>query len=122
MSRPLGVGILAVLLIISGLFNLAAGFGFTRIGDPAAFGIPRLALLLGLVYLATGMGFLQKVALTWYLGVAISLLDIIRRVVLVGYGEIFSFLGIFVELVIIFYLLEPRVQQYFGVGKLARTK
>ena len=120
-SRPLGVGILGVLLIIGGLFNLAAGFGLTRIGDPSAFGIPRLALLLGLVYLATGIGFLQKATLAWYLGLAISFLDIIQKVILVGYGEIISVLGIFVEFVIIFYLFEPRVQQYFGVGKLART-
>ena len=120
-SRPVGVGILGVLLIIGGRFNLAAGFGLTRIGDPSAFGIPRLVLLLGLVYLGTGIGFFQKVALAWYLGLAISFLDIIRRIILVGYGEIISLLGIFVELVIIFYLLEPRVQQYFGVGKLART-
>lgn len=123
-SRPLGVGILAVLLIIGGLFNLLAGIGLTRLGDPSAFGIPSLALVLGLVYLAAGIGFLPKDVFAWYLGLAISFLDLARRIVLlaygVGYGEVlFLLLGILVELVIIYYLLEPRVQRYFGMGKQA---
>ena len=123
-SRPLGVGILGVLLVIGGLFNLLAGFGLTRIGDPSTFGIPSLALALGLVYLVAGIGFLVKEAFAWYLGLAISFLDILRRIALlaygVGYGEVlFWSLGIIVEFVIIYYLLEPRVQGYFGVGKQA---
>jgi hypothetical protein len=116
------VGILGVLLILAGLFNLVAGIGLTRPGDPFAFGNPSLALLLGLIYVATGIGFLQRVAFAWYLGLTISFLDFIRRIVLLAYGEsLFSLLGILVELVIIFYLLEPRVQQYFGVGRQARA-
>lgn len=77
--------------------------------------------MLGLVCLATGMGFLESVALAWYLGLAISFLDIIRRIFPVGYGEIVSLVGIFVELVIIFYVLELRVQQCFGVGRVTRA-
>lgn len=120
-SIPLGVGILGVLLILAGFFNLVDGIGLLPVADPSAFGIPTLALLLGLLYLGVGIGFFKKLAPAWYISLAISFLDIVRRIILVFvFSDIISLLGIVVDLFIIVYLLQPGVHQYFNDEKRGR--
>lgn len=120
--KPLGVTILGVLMILAGLFDIV-GSGLGRNADPFEAGLGYFGVLLGLLFLATGVGFLQGSKWAWTPGLILAFLNLVRILVVGSQsGYAVALPGIIVALIIIYYILTPRVQDYFGVGIKPRSQ
>ena len=85
--------------------------------DITIVALSAFAAGVGLLYLVTGVGFLQRVGWSWFLGLIVSILSLIRNIIeAVGGGITFAIPGIVVALIIIYYLTSPDVKAYFGRG------
>jgi hypothetical protein len=132
-ERPMGVSILAVLAIISGIFGILAileGFGIRVIGltDPAqqqvgGFGPGLGVISLGIVsfvvaiaQLAFGFGAWQLRPWAWTLGVVLQIVSIVITLVrMIGNGfSAGSLISLAISLAILFYLYQPDIRRAFG--------
>jgi hypothetical protein len=138
-KRPVGVTILAILAIIGGVLSLllalfgALGTGLAASGALAtsgatapatgvlAFATASLAIL-GILYLAFGIGALMLKGWAWTLGVIALVLGIISNLVsplINGNGYTGSaitniIISIVVEGLLLYYLFRPNVRAAFG--------
>lgn len=99
-KRPLMVTILGALYVIMGIL-----FGLLF------FEIPPLAIIIALIYIVIGVGFLRGWKIMWYLGVIFSILGIIgglfTLLVLVG------IIPLIINIIILVYLFKPNVKRFF---------
>lgn len=99
-KRPLMVTILGTLYVIMGIL-----FGLLF------FAIPPLAIIIALIYIVIGVGFLRGWKIMWYLGVIFSILGIIgglfTLLVLVG------IIPLIINIIILVYLFKPNVKRFF---------
>ena len=99
-KRPLMVTILRALYVIMGIL-----FGLLF------FAIPPLAIIIALIYIVIGVGFLRGWKIMWYLGVIFSILGIIgglfTLLVLVG------IIPLIINIIILVYLFKPNVKRFF---------
>ncbi len=141
--RPTGVTILGVLAILGGLFLLVGGVVLIGVGTLAASqiatgvtnagysGLSSLStgtiativtvlgavlLILGLLYLAYGIGFFTGKGWAWTLGMIGTVLGIILNIVQIALGSFTSAGGLIIGLIIVYYLTRPHVKAYFGKG------
>ena len=140
--RPTGVTVLGVLAILGGLGGIVAGgvllaaaaiistlnlsatypqLAGLAVGTIAAIiGIlGGLILIIGLLYLATGIGFFGGKGWAWTIGIIVSVLSIIVNIVQVivfpaGIGG--AIISIIIPLIIVYYLTRPHVKVFFGKG------
>lgn len=140
MKRPVGVTIIAVLAIIYGVFSLllallgllgtallASGVG--AVANRYSAGTLVYATIsdavLGILYLAFGIGAFTLKRWAWTAGVIALVLDVVRQIVGVvmrGFtaGNTVSFIiTIVVALVVLWYLFRPNVRAAFGIGRAA---
>lgn len=122
-GRPLGITILVILEVISGLiwFGSAASL---LIAAGAAVMIPLIGLLaggvlviisaisiiLGLVSFAIAWGFWIGASWSWSLAISLSILGIILGLLTLPAGII----TILINIAVICYLTRPHVKSYFG--------
>lgn len=126
-QRPTGVTILSVLGIIWGvvliLFGILAVLGGGLVAaslDAGAGGLiivfAIISIVIGVLYLAFGIGAWGLKPWAWMLGVigaGLSLLSSIAQMILTGdIGS--NVLGAIIAAVILFYLFTPPVKQAFG--------
>lgn len=135
MQRPVGVTILAVLAIIYGIFSLllallgllgasllAAGVGdvATRYSAGTLVYATISDAVLGILYLAFGIGAFRLKGWAWTTGVAALVLDVVRTivgVVIQGFsaGRIVGpSITIVIALLVLWYLFRPNVRAAFG--------
>jgi hypothetical protein len=128
MSRPLGVTILAILALISGIFGLLGGVTVVFLGGAAAAvgvldigGIVAimgvLTLALAVVSLALAYGFWTLKPWAWQLGIILEVLSIglaVLQVLFGGSGIPSVIISIVVAGIIIYYLNTPAVRKAFG--------
>lgn len=140
MKRPVGVTILAVLAIIYGIFSLLLALlgllgsallasGVAHRAVPYSAGTLAYATIsdtvLGVLYLAFGIGAFQLKRWAWTTGVVALVLDVVRQivgVVLHGFSasNIVGFIvTIVVAFVVLWYLFRVHVRAAFGFGKIA---
>jgi hypothetical protein len=137
-KRPLGVTILAILAIIGGLFSLLfAALGFLAAGVVAsgalagAYGSATVAqsttalafssgslIVLGILYLAFGIGAFMLKGWAWTAGIIALVLGIVSDIALpfltsTSFGPS-SIIGIVIDLALIYYLFRPNVRTAFG--------
>lgn len=113
-SRPGGITILGILAVIVGLLGLVGGAILLTSADPFTLALSALAVVIGLVYLATGYGFLTGAGWSWNLGIAVSVLSIIRNAIeAAGGGLVYALPGLIVPILILYYLTRPTVKSYF---------
>jgi hypothetical protein len=133
MKRPVGITIVAVIGIVYGIFTLllallgllgsallASGVGANAIKYSAgtlAYATISDAVL-GILYLAFGIGALRLSGWAWATGVVALVLEILRQVVSIviqgfGAGKIVT---IVIALLFLLYLLRPSVRGAFGAG------
>ena len=113
----MGVTVLAILAILIGVLGIAGGAVLLTSSDMTIVALSAFAVLVGLLYLVTGVGFLQGIGWSWYLGLIVSILSLIRNIIEAVEGGItFAIPGIVVALIIIYYLTRPEVKTYFGRG------
>jgi len=95
----------------SGLASLGAG---TIAAIITAIG--AIALILGILYLAVGVGFLGGKGWAWTLGIIVSIIGIVLDVVQIGFGAYSNVLGLIIGIIIVYYLTRPDVKAFFGKG------
>ena len=135
MKRPVGVTILAVIAILYGIFSLLLallgllGSALLASGVAAAaikYSAGTLAYatisdaVLGILYLAFGIGAFQLKRWAWTAGVVVLALDVVRQivgVVLHGFSAsnaVGFILTIVIAIVALWYLFRPNVRAAFG--------
>lgn len=127
-ERPVGVTVLAILQILLGILLLLGGFALTIIGfalpeifphvlrfaiRPALVGIALLGFASIAFILSYGLWNGKRWA--WAAALIFALLGIVLAVVSLflrpGIGELISLI---IDLMIVYYLMQPRLQAYFG--------
>jgi hypothetical protein len=129
-QRPLGVTILSILEIISGLFELGvggllliaagfvggmmpegvSGFGGILAGILTAIGI--VFIILGLFAFLITYGLWTGKGWAWALSLIFSIIGIILSILSLPTGII----GLIIEILILYYLTRPHVKAFFGRG------
>ena len=136
MQRPVGVTILAVIAIIYGIFSLLLALlgllgsallasGVAAVANRYSAGTLAYATIadavLGILYLAFGIGAFQLKGWAWTTGVVALVLDVVRQIVgfvviqgvstnkIVGASITFV-----IALVVLWYLVRPHVRAAFG--------
>ncbi|TMI07510.1 hypothetical protein E6H34_07945 [Candidatus Bathyarchaeota archaeon] len=79
-------------------------------------GLGAAILILGILYLAVGIGFLGGKRWAWNLGIIVSVIGIILDVIQMIGGNYGSILSLIISLLIIYYLMRPHVKVFFGKG------
>ncbi|HZY94298.1 MAG TPA: hypothetical protein VFE98_05470 [Candidatus Bathyarchaeia archaeon] len=143
-TRPTGVTVLGVLAILIGLGGIvfggllvlaAAVISTINIGSTypqlAGYSAGTIAILLGalggvlliigILYLVTGIGFFGGKGWAWTIGMIVSVLSIIANIVqaiIIFTGTIIGGTVVFttIPLIIIYYLTRPHVKAFFGKG------
>lgn len=107
-QRPLGVTIIAILMIISGIALLSTGAILLVVG------IGVVPIVLGIASFVMAYGLWKGKGWAWTITLIISVISIISAIVSIvfhGYGAITN---IIINAVIIYYLYRPNVKAYFG--------
>jgi len=124
-DRPILITIIAILTIIVALICILTGVGlyigsdaisslgdnFTDIGNILGLGM----LIMGLIMLVVGYGFLKGWTIMWYIGVICYAFNAIYSAYLIFNGQSSMVLDLVIALVILFYLSRPKVRAFFKV-------
>ena len=136
-KRPIGVTIIAILIIIDGILLLLAGIGVIAVGSLFISEIIGLGfVIIGAILLAVGIGYivvsyglLKGKRWSWtitvvllFIGIAIDVASIIIFEYFTFDTDTSSFLtsnsgsiaGIIISVIILYYLYRPHVKSYFG--------
>ena len=114
-GRPLGVTILALLQILSGLFWLVTGgLAVAAAGLAGIFGIILLLagavlVIIGIIGLIIGFGLWNMRSWAWIWAIIINILGIIFSLT----NPLQNALGIIISLIIVIYLMTPDIKSRF---------
>lgn len=122
-TRPLGVTIIAILIVISGVLILLVGLGLVAIGPIiglvfVVFG--SISLAVGIAYLVMAYGLLKGRGWAWTLSTIVLIIGIILEVIsiprTIALGSSLSgnIISIAISAFILYYLYRPHVKSYFG--------
>ncbi len=130
--RPAGITILAVLSILIGIFGLLGGIAIIGLsalfstssllgasaGLVSGFGLVLggIVVVVSLIWLAVGIGFLHGKGWAWTLGMIFSVLSILGAIGVTALGNYRSIVGVFIWGIMIYYLTRTRVKSFFGKG------
>ena len=120
-SRPFGVTIISILIIIAGVISLLIGIGSVAIGPliGLVFVVTgAISLALGVAYLVMAFGLWKGKGWAWtistivlFIGIVIDMISLPRR----SAGDIVSsIVSIAINALIIYYPYRPHVKAYFG--------
>lgn len=124
-SRPLGVTIIAILIVIAGILTLLVGIGSIAIGPLTTLGLVFVAagvvsLIIGIAYLVMGYGLWKGKGWAWTISMIVLIIGIIIKLIslprAVASGSNFSedIVSIAISAFILYYLYRPHVKAYFG--------
>ena len=135
MKRPVGITVLAVIAVIYGIFNLllallgllGSALLASRVAAAAIkYSAGTLAYatisdaILGIVFLAFGIGALRLKGWAWTTGIAALVLELVRQivgVVIQGFSVgtiVRDSITVVIALVLLWYLFRPNVRAAFG--------
>ncbi len=113
--RPGGVTALGVLAVLIGLLGIVGGAITLTSSDIVTLALSAFAVVVGILYLVTGIGFFRGNGWAWILGLGVSILSLARNIAEATEGGIvYAIPGIVVALIIIYYLNTPAVRAFFG--------
>jgi hypothetical protein len=115
-DRPIGITIIAILMIISGILFIIGGIGLTALG---VLSIAFLAggigsIILGIASLVVAWGLLKGAGWAWIITLIITVISIIVNIASLAGGQTANIIGIIINGIIIYYLYRPNVKAYFG--------
>lgn len=137
MKRPAGITILAVIAVIYGIFNLLLALlgllGSALLASRVAAAAIKYSAgtlvyatisdaVLGIVFLAFGIGALRLKGWAWTTGIAALALELVRQivgVVIQGFSVVTivrDSITIVIALVLLWYLFRPNVRAAFGTA------
>ena len=122
-TRPLGVTIIAILIVISGILILLVGGGLVAIGPIiglvfVVFG--AISLAVGIAYLVMAYGLLKGKGWAWTISTIVLIIGIILELIsiprTIASGSSLSgdVISIAISAFILYYLYRPHVKSYFG--------
>lgn len=133
--RPTGVTVLGVLAAISGALSILAGFAFIAAGsaigalgltsNSGAFGaLGALGAVAGVLFvifgafeLAGSYGLFTRKRWAWYAAIVIAIGQGLQGIVsLLGGNILNALIGLALAAVVVWYLMSPVVQDWFGVS------
>lgn len=122
MKRPLGITIIAILALLSGLFGLClpilAFMGSTLLGPLAVVGVVAGGLLIigPVLQLIFAYGAFNLRSWAWYLGLIASGITVVGVIINLFQRAPFwsTIWGSILPIIIFIYLLTPNVRQAFG--------
>jgi len=126
MSRPLGVTILAILALIAAIPALLGGLALVGVAtfgtevpvpDTFMYAVGAGTLLYAGLSLILAYGFWTTQSWAWVAGIALQVLGIVTAVSQFANGDRYlasMIAGLVLPVVIIVYLLQPRVRAAFG--------
>jgi uncharacterized membrane protein (DUF2068 family) len=107
-QRPLGVTIIAILMIISGIALLGTGAILLVVG------IGVVPIVLGIASFVMAYGLWKGKGWAWTITLIISVISIISAIVSIVFGGSGAIINIIINAIIIYYLYRPNVKAYFG--------
>ena len=132
--RPLGVTIVAILMIIGGIillgtgvFGLIAGIGLSALGlgEMGAFVtaiivVSIIVIALGIASLIVSWGLIKAKSWAWKITVILSIIIVITSIVSIATGNPIQIIHLIVYGVILYYMYRPDVRTYFGKVKVPK--
>jgi len=128
-ERPLGLTVLAVLDVITGIFAIIGGMAIAEIlimfpaiadmpifaGFATAFGVlfGGVLVIMGIIALLVGWGFWKGREWAWTLGVILYVICILLGLLPILRGDVSGIVGVIVGGVILYYLFKPKVRAWF---------
>lgn len=123
-SRPILIGLLAILYFLTGLLCIIGGIllligGVIDVSDESVKnlvdygGIPLIVT--GVLSLIIAGGLWNGWKIMWYLGVIFEIIGIIGCVGMIVTGMIPAIVFLIIALLILYYLFRPGVKSFFGV-------
>jgi hypothetical protein len=136
-TRPLGVSIIAILNVISGIIMLIGGVGLAAVGsalptmttvNPNAGGqmalvgllgggaaaVGAVLIVLGIVSFIVAWGLFKGKGWAWTVTIILSAISVIMGIVSLVGGNFGAIVNIIIAGVVIYYLYRPHVKAYFG--------
>lgn len=118
-ERPLGVTILGILWILTGLMWLILAFlggaVLTIIGLEALGAIIGVLLfILGIIDIFLGIGCFMGWGWVWIIGVIFMVINILVGLVILFLDVVTGLVAIIIAVIILWYLFQPNVKAYFG--------
>lgn len=119
-SRPLGVTIVAILMIIEGIFLIFGGIAGVAVGGIAEeLGIAIIAassvgLALGIAGLFIAWGLITGKGWAWIITIIITIIMAIVNIISIASGRYEHIFGLIINGVILYYMYRPQVKGYFG--------
>ena len=107
-QRPLGVTIIAILMIISGIALLSTWAILLVVG------IGVVPIVLGIASFVMAYGLWKGKGWAWTITLILSVISIISAIVSIAYGGSGAIINIIINAIIIYYLYRPNVKAYFG--------
>ncbi len=128
-KRPLGIVIVAIIMFLATAMALIVGISLLLPGtaldilwtlNPAAAGLTSMGtilgfflLVIGIITLSAGIGFLKGRKWAWWIVVIIFVLNGIGDVFRIALGGIEGIVGVLIAAVFLFYLTRPEVKKFF---------
>jgi len=133
-SRPFGITLLAVLHVLQAIVFFLGGIALIALGAllrRGFFGVHRLlggaasligvvVIVLGLLYLVLAWGLWSGKGWAWIVSLILAALGIIISLILLLRGGLGTLIVLILDIIIIYYLLTPRVRTFFGESKPAQ--
>jgi len=121
-ERPLGVTIIGILWILSGLLALFGGIGIAALGSLVAgpiggiigLGLGVALLVIGIIEIVLGIGCFKRWGWVWTVGVIVTIISLLMGIVDLFRTGAGALLGIVISVVILWYLFRENVKKYFG--------
>lgn len=137
-TRPLGVSIIAILNVISGIIMLIGGVGLAAVGSAlptmttvnpnaggqmalvgllgggAAAAAGAVLIVLGIVSFIVAWGLFKGKGWAWTVTIILSAISVIMGIVSLVGGNFGAVVNIIIAGVVIYYLYRPHVKAYFG--------
>ena len=116
-QRPLLVTLIAILYLVVGFLTVVGGavilLAGGSTGDAETLALTSLAggpsIIVGLISVIIGYGFLKGWKLWWYLGIIFAVIGIILSILSIPAGII----TLIIEIIILWYLFRPNVKSFF---------
>lgn len=106
--RPLGVTIIAILIIIGGILFLSSGLALLIIG------IGFLLIALGIAYFVMAYGLWNGRGWAWTITLILSVIGIIIAIVSIAPSNGGTIINVIIYGIVIYYLYRPNVKAFFG--------
>ncbi len=119
----IGLGVLLGTLLASEISNQLTLAGYPGLAgldvgliSAIVIGLGVVVLILGILYLAVGIGFFGGKGWAWTLGMIVSVIGIILAIIQIAAGNVGSIVSLLIGALILYYLMRPHVKAFFGKG------